>query len=100
MVLTGEFMNAEEANMRGLVSRVTEVNETVNEAVRVALKIAGYSQPVIQLAKEAVNQSYEMGLESGLLYERRMFHASFGFKDRVEGMTAFVEKRKPNFTDE
>lgn len=86
--------------MRGLVSRVTKVEETVNEAVRIAQKIAGYSQPVVQLAKEAVNQSFEMGLESGLLYERRLFHATFGFADRAEGMTAFVEKRKAEFKDE
>ena len=50
------------------------------------------------MAKECVNQAYETSLEEGLKYERRVFHATFGTKDQKEGMAAFAEKRKANWT--
>ena len=59
MVLTGDFMDAQEACTRGLVSRVVKTEETVNDALRVAKKIASKSKPTAQMAKECVNQSYE-----------------------------------------
>jgi enoyl-CoA hydratase len=71
----------------------------VAEAIETAKKIAKFSQPIVMMAKESVNRAYEGTLEEGLRFERRMFHATFGFDDRREGMTAFVEKRKPNFTN-
>jgi enoyl-CoA hydratase len=49
------------------------------------------------MAKEAVNRAFEVGLAEGLRFERRMLHASFATADRKEGMTAFLEKRSPNF---
>jgi enoyl-CoA hydratase len=51
------------------------------------------------MAKECVNASFEMPLAQGILFERRMFHATFGFADRKEGMEAFLAKRKPEFTN-
>jgi enoyl-CoA hydratase/carnithine racemase len=50
------------------------------------------------MAKEVVNQAFETGLQEGLKYERRVFHATFATNDRKEGMTAFAEKRKANWT--
>lgn len=97
LCLTGEFMGAEEAVQRGLASRVVKSDQLVNEALKVARKIASFSQPIVMMNKECVNQAYETSLEQGLKYERRVFHATFGVKDRKEGMTAFAEKRKANW---
>lgn len=51
------------------------------------------------MAKECVNQAFETSLTEGLLYERRLFYSTFATKDQKEGMSAFAEKRKPQFTD-
>ena len=58
-----------------------------------------YSLPVLMMIKESVNRAYESSLQEGLLFERRSFHAAFATNDRREGMTAFIEKRKPGFTN-
>lgn len=71
----------------------------VDEALKVARKIASYSKPITMMAKEAVNEAFESGLQTGLKFERRIFHSTFGTKDREEGMTAFVEKRKAEWKD-
>jgi len=49
------------------------------------------------MAKESVNRSFEVSLEEGIRFERRLFHSSFATEDQKEGMSAFVEKRKPAF---
>ena len=59
--------------------------------------IAAMSLPSVMMAKECVNRAYESGLNDGLLFERRNFHALFATEDQKEGMSAFVEKRKPDF---
>lgn len=99
LCLTGDMMDAEEAAMRGLVSRVVPVDQLVDEAIAIGQKIAKKSAPSIAMAKECCNQAEEMGLSQGLRYERRMFQATFGTKDQKEGMAAFSEKRKPNWTN-
>jgi enoyl-CoA hydratase len=80
-----------------LVSRLCPPAELVEEAVRTAARIAALSRPVTMSIKECVNQAYETGMASGLLFERRALHASFGLQDRREGMSAFMEKRSPQF---
>jgi enoyl-CoA hydratase len=55
------------------------------------------SSPILMMAKESVNRSFEVSLEEGIRFERRLFHSSFATEDQKEGMSAFVEKRKPNF---
>jgi enoyl-CoA hydratase len=70
----------------------------LDEAIEAAPIIAGMSLPVAIMAKESVNRAFESGLADGILFERRNFHALFGTADQKEGMNAFVEKRKPNFT--
>ncbi|MHA7887325.1 MULTISPECIES: enoyl-CoA hydratase [Roseicyclus] len=99
MHLTGRFMNAEEAERSGLVSRVVPAKKLMDEAMGAAAKIAEKSMIATMAVKEAVNRSYEMPLREGLLYERRMFHALFATEDQKEGMSAFLEKREAQFRD-
>lgn len=97
LCLTGDMIDAEEACKLGLVSKVVPHADLIPEAMKCAEKIAAMSNPIVKIAKECVNVSYETTLSQGLLYERRMFHSTFGFDDRREGMKAFVEKRSPEF---
>jgi enoyl-CoA hydratase len=99
MILTGRMMDAAEAERCGLVARVVPLAELVTEALRVADAIAEKSQPVVAMAKEAVNAAYESTLAEGLRLERRLFYSTFAIDDRREGMAAFAEKRSPNFTN-
>lgn len=97
MVLTARMMDAAEAERAGLVSRVVPADKLMEEALDAATAIASMSLPAVMMAKEAVNRAYEAPLNDGLLFERRMFHSLFGTHDQKEGMTAFMEKRKPAF---
>lgn len=98
--LTGDQYSAEEAYRAGLVARVFKPEELITKAVEQAAKIAAMSQITAMIAKEAVNRSLETTLETGMAFEKRCFQSTFATADRKEGMTAFVEKRKPNFTNE
>ncbi|MXN66787.1 enoyl-CoA hydratase [Stappia sp. GBMRC 2046] len=97
MCLTGRMMDAQEAERSGLVSRVLPVDELVDEALKVAEKIADFSLPITMMTKESVNRAYETTLAEGVRFERRLFHAMFASEDQKEGMAAFVEKRAPQF---
>jgi enoyl-CoA hydratase len=97
LILTGRLIGAEEAERTGLVSRVVPAADTLTEALQVAELIASKSKPVAMLAKEAVSASFETGLAQGVRFERRLFHSLFAMRDQKEGMTAFLEKRKPAF---
>ena len=99
MVLTGRIMDAAEAERSGLVSRVVPAAELVEEAIKVAEGIAKLSMPVTILAKESVNRAFETTLQEGVRFERRLFHSLFASDDQKEGMSAFIEKRPPNFKD-
>lgn len=99
MVLTGDRISAKEAQLYGLVSAIHPPEKLVDEAIKMAERIGTHSKLSVQLAKEAVNSAYETTLAQGINFERRIFHATFASSDRKEGMSAFVEKRKPNFTD-
>lgn len=99
MHLTGRFMEAEEAERSGLVSRVVPAKKLVDEAMSTARKIAEKSVLASMAVKEAVNRSYETTLNEGLLFERRLFHSLFATEDQKEGMAAFQEKREPQFRD-
>ena len=85
------------AERAGLVSRVVPLDKYLEVTLEVASQIATYSQPVLKLAKEAVNAALETTLSQGMKTERRLFHSTFAFEDQKEGMKAFVEKRKPEF---
>src|SRR5690606_42027747 len=95
--LTGRQIDATEAERAGLVSRIVPTNDLIEEAIRIGDKIAGFSTPVVMMAKESVNRAYEMPLAEGITFERRLFHAMFATDDQKEGMAAFVEKRTPQF---
>jgi enoyl-CoA hydratase len=99
MCLTGRMMDATEAERSGLVSRVVPVAELLDDALAAAAKIADFSLPSVMMAKEAVNRAFETTLAEGLRFEKRLFHSMFALDDQSEGMTAFVEKRKANFTN-
>ena len=97
MCLTGEFIDADTALRAGLVAKVIPAGELMDEAMRIAGKIAGFSRPTVMMCKEAVNRSYETNLAEGILFERRVFHSTFSTEDQKEGMSAFAEKRKPQW---
>lgn len=99
MNLTGRFMDAEEAERSGLVSRVVPAKKLMEEAMGAAQKIAEKSMITVMVVKEAVNRSFETTLREGLLFERRVFHSLFASEDQKEGMAAFMEKRTPQFRD-
>ncbi|KAK0418867.1 hypothetical protein QR680_013817 [Steinernema hermaphroditum] len=100
MCLTGERINAYEAQQAGLVSKIFPTEKVVNEAIKLGERIATQSPLIVQMAKEAVNSAYELSLKDGLQFERRLFHTTFATKDRKEGMTAFAEKRSPLWQSE
>ena len=97
MCLTGRMMDAEEAERAGLVSRVVPLDDLMPTAMDAATKIAAQSLPIAMMTKETLNAAFEMPLSQGLLFERRLFQSMFTTEDQKEGMTAFVEKRKPHF---
>ncbi|MFE6924543.1 enoyl-CoA hydratase [Nocardia sp. NPDC057663] len=98
LVLTGRNMGAEEAERAGLVSRIVPADDLLDVAAEVAETIAAKSLPVVMIAKEAVNRSFETTLAEGIRFERRVFHSLFAIEDQKEGMSAFVDKRTAQFT--
>jgi len=100
LCLTGRMMDAAEAERAGLVSRIVPAAELLAEAVKVAERVAQMSRPVAMMVKESVNRAYETTLAEGVRFERRLFHSTFAVADRKEGMTAFIEKRKPTFRNQ
>ncbi len=97
LILTGRFLSAEEALFYGLVIKVVPVEFYLKEAIALAKEIAQMSPVAVQLAKEAVNRSFETLLDEGLMFERKNFYLTFASEDQKEGMKAFIEKRKPSF---
>jgi enoyl-CoA hydratase len=97
MILSGRMIDALEAERCGLVSRVVANDKLLEEALKLADKIAAQSRQAVLAAKEAVNRAFETTLAEGVRFERRLFHALFSTEDQKEGMAAFVEKRKPQF---
>ena len=97
LCLTGRMMDADEAERAGLVARVVPLDKMMETAKEAATKIASQSQPIAMLTKETVNAGFEMTLQQGIRFERRMFQSMFTTQDQKEGMAAFAEKRKPHF---
>jgi enoyl-CoA hydratase len=97
MVLTGKFISAEEALKAGLINKVVPEELYLEEAVKLANEVCAMSPIATRLAKESVNKAFETGLQEGLFFERKNFYMSFTSEDQKEGMSAFVEKRKPDF---
>jgi enoyl-CoA hydratase len=97
LCLTGRMMDAAEAERAGLVTRVFPATALVDEALTIAARIAGQSRVASLVTKRAVNAAFETTLTQGVATERALFLSLFGTADQIEGMTAFVEKRKPRF---
>jgi len=97
MCLTGRQITAQEALSAGLVTAVHEPEVLVDEAVKIATKIASFSQPSVAMCKEAVNAAYDLSLTEGVRLERRLFLSLFATQDQKEGMAAFKEKRDAAF---
>ena len=97
MILTGRMVDADEALSMGLVSRVVEDDALMATASEVASTIAEYPKDIMMMARACVNEAEEVGLHSGLRFERQMYHALFGLPAQKEGMSAFLEKRAPRF---
>jgi len=97
LCLTGRMMDAEEAERSGLVARVVPQADLIETAVKAAQTIAELSQPSVRMAKESVDRAFEVTLQEGIRFERRLFHSLFATDDQKEGMSAFAEKRKAQF---
>ncbi|MGE3608466.1 MAG: enoyl-CoA hydratase-related protein [Bacteriovoracaceae bacterium] len=96
-VLTGDMMDAYQAEKDGLVARVVPSETLLQETFEIAKLIANRAPIAVKLAKEAVNMAFESSLKDGMEYERRNFYLTFSSKDQKEGMRAFLEKRDPNY---
>ena len=96
--LTGEMFGAEQAERDGLVAKVFPAGELVGEAVKMGGVIASKGRIASKMAKEAVDAVDQLSLAEGLRLERRLFHGLFATNDQKEGMAAFAEKRKAEWT--
>ena len=97
VILSGRRLNADEALQAGIVARVVAKEAWLEEAKRVARHIAEKGPVATRLAKESVDRAYETTLVAGLEAERRALYLAFASEDAKEGLTAFTEKRKPEF---
>ena len=97
-ILTGDLIGAEDALRYGIVSRVVPAQNLLTETEALAQKIASKPPLAVQLAKESIQQSFELPLEAGLALERKNFYLLFASDDQKEGMAAFIEKRKAVWT--
>ncbi|MEM7113963.1 MAG: enoyl-CoA hydratase-related protein, partial [Chloroflexota bacterium] len=97
MILTGRMMGAEEAERAGLVARVFPKEQLMDEVLKTAETIAGYSKTTAMVAREAVDRAQETGLREGIRFEQRTYYALWATADAQEGMAAFIEKRDADF---
>jgi enoyl-CoA hydratase/carnithine racemase len=97
LVLTGRRMDAHEAHAMGIVNRVVGRREWLDSAIELAQVVARRPSIAVRLGKQAVQAADETALSAGLAYERRLYELAMATEDRVEGMTAFIEKRRPEF---
>jgi enoyl-CoA hydratase len=97
LVLTGRRIDAREAHRIGIVNQVTRKKEWLDKAVELAEVVARRPPVAVRLAKQAVLAAEETALSAGLEYERRLYELAMATEDRIEGMTAFIEKRLPQF---
>lgn len=99
LVFTGELIDAQRAYEIGLVNKVVPPERLMEEAQKIASKIANKSLPILRLGKEALNYGHSIDLEKALKFEIECFANCFDTEDHVEGISAFIEKRKPSFKD-
>ncbi|MCW2388673.1 enoyl-CoA hydratase [Sphingobium sp. B11D3B] len=98
LCLTGRRMDAEEAERAGLVARIVPADDLLDEALKAAEAVAAMPPLAVMANKELVNLAFETTLTQGLVSERRIFQLLASTEDKAEGMAAFVEKRRPEWT--
>jgi enoyl-CoA hydratase len=98
LILTGRFIDADEALRIGLISRVVPKEHFFDAAMKLCQELCTKAPVALRFAKEAVLKNFEMPLNEGLEYERKLFYMLFATQDQKEGMQAFIDKRKPTFT--
>jgi enoyl-CoA hydratase len=97
MVFTADMVDAQEAHRMGLVNKVVPHDKLMEETYAMANRILEKGPVAIKLAKSSINKSLETTLSAGLSYEIETVSLVFSTDDRIEGMKAFTEKRKPRF---
>jgi enoyl-CoA hydratase/3-hydroxyacyl-CoA dehydrogenase len=98
LIFTGDHISAEEAFDIGLINRVVPAKALMGEARKLAQRIASRGPIAVGLAKKAINQTLQTSLDEGLEFELEGVMQTFDTEDQKEGMTAFIERRKPEFT--
>ncbi len=99
LIYTCEMINAEEALRIGLVNKVVEPENLLQEAMDMATKIAKNAPIAVRMCKSAINKGMQMDIDSGVMYEAEVFGLCFSTEDQKEGMTAFLEKRDKHFNN-
>lgn len=99
LIFTGDTIDAQEAYRIGLVNKVVPDGEVMDYAKKLAEKIEGKAAYANAMAKQVIEVGYDMNLPDALTLEANSFAVLFSTHDRTEGLTAFLEKRKPEFTD-
>lgn len=97
LILTGDHITAQEAHRIGLVNHVVPFNELDAAVAKLAEKLSHRGPVALHMAKVAINNGLQADIRTGMDIEARCFSLCFGTKDRIEGMNAFLEKRKPAF---
>jgi enoyl-CoA hydratase len=97
LIFTGDHISADQAASIGLVNRVVPPQQLMAEAQRLAERIARQGPVAVARAKAAINQAWQTGLDAGLAFELEAVTLTFGTEDQDEGMTAFLERRAPEF---
>lgn len=100
LIFTGDMIDANEAEKIGLVNKVVKHDELMDVAIQMANKIASKGQIAVRYSKIAINRGFETDIETGMEIERNLFSLCFATDDQKEGMTAFIEKRKPEFKNQ
>lgn len=97
LIMTAEMIPAEEAYRIGLVEKVVPAESLMEEAEKLAKTIASKAPVAVATAKTAINNGFDMDMKSASKFEIETFTAAFGSEDKSEGMSAFLEKRAPEF---
>jgi len=97
LILTGDHISAQEALNIGLVNQVVPADQLDEAVDKICKKIASKGPVALHMAKTAINNGAQADLRTALDIEARCFSLCFGTEDRIEGMNAFLEKRKPEF---
>ena len=99
LILTGKTIDAQQAMAMGILNKILESGNTIDQALAFCAEFSSYSLPVLNLAKSAILRSFDVGLHEGLKVESNLSTLAYSLEDANEGMQAFLDKRKPQFKD-